>query len=98
MAALCATLGVAEARPAQCFTTDDGNYPCDFRPIGGNGSFVISAPGVPTYTLDIVERGVANGFVNFGGKNVFLPGLYLRSRSEPACWVNDSTGARICAW
>jgi hypothetical protein len=43
------------------------------------------------------EPGVAYGFVNFGDKNIALPGRYLRSRSEPGCWVNDSTKAKICA-
>ena len=39
----------AEARPARCSTSDDGAYPCDFRATGRDGSFVISAPGKPTY-------------------------------------------------
>jgi hypothetical protein len=45
----------------------------------------------------MVRPGVAFGFVNLGGRNVPLPGQYLRSETDPACWINDSTGAVICA-
>ena len=80
----------AHAKPARCSTTDDGSYNCDFQPDGRDGSFTVSAPGKPTYTLTVTEPGVAFGSVS-------LPGRYLRSRSEPGCWVNDSTGAKLCA-
>jgi hypothetical protein len=46
----------------------------------------------------MIEPGVALGFVNLGTQNIPLPGRYLRGSAEPACWVNDSTGAKICAW
>jgi hypothetical protein len=88
----------AQARPARCYTTDDGNFPCEFRATARDGSFEISAPGKPTYILNVTEPGIAYGFVNLGGRNVALPGRYLRSRSEPACWDNNSTITRICAW
>jgi hypothetical protein len=87
----------AAAKSARCFTTDDGSYACEFTPTARNGSFRISAPGKPTYILDISGPGVALGFVNLGQRNVSLPGRYLHSRSEPECWVNDSTQAKICA-
>jgi len=45
----------------------------------------------------MAEPGVAFGFVNLGSGNVALPGRYLRSQDEPACWMNDSTHAEICA-
>lgn len=93
----CGLASTAEAKPARCFTTDDGGYNCQFQATGGDGSFTISAPGKPTYSLEMIEPGVAAGFVNLGSRNVALPGRYLRSRSEPGCWVGDSTGAKICA-
>ena len=93
----CGAVGSAEARPARCFTSDDGSYNCDFEPDGRDGSFTVSARGKPTYSLEMIEPGVASGFVNLGSRNVSLPGRYLRSRSEPGCWVNDSTGAKLCA-
>lgn len=90
-------VGPAHAKPARCSTTDDGSYDCRFAPIGRDGSFTISAPGKPTYTLEVTEPGVAVGFVDLGSRNVPLPGRYLRSRSEPGCWINDATGAKLCA-
>jgi hypothetical protein len=97
IAVLACAITAAEARPASCFTTDEGRYPCDFRATGRDGSFQISAPGKPTYILTMDEPGVAFGFVNLGQRNIALPGRFLRSRSEPECWVNDSTGSKICA-
>ena len=78
-----ATIGAAEARPARCITTDEGNFACDFRTTDRDGSFQISAPGKPTYLLTIEGTDVAFGFVNLGGRNTPLPGRYLRSKSEP---------------
>ena len=88
----------AEARPARCFTTDDGTYACQFVATDRQGSFRISAPGKPTILLNMDEPGSAFGFTNFGSRNVSLPGRYLRSKADPACWVNDATGAKVCAW
>ena len=91
--------GQVEAKPARCFNSDDGYYDCDFRAIEGDGSFIISARDKPTYALMMSEPGVAYGFADFGtGRNVSLPGQYVRSRKDRACWVNDATGTKICAW
>jgi hypothetical protein len=95
--ALCAAIIVADARSARCFATDEGSYACEFRSTGSDGSFEISARGKPTYSLTIDSPGVAFGFVNLGGRNTALPGRYKRSTSEPGCWVNDTTSAKICA-
>jgi hypothetical protein len=92
-----AAISVADARPARCFTTDEGSFACDFRATDRDGSFQISAPGKPTYILTIAEKDVAYGFVNLGTRNTPLPGRYLRSKTEPECWVNDTTAAKICA-
>ncbi|MBI0534697.1 hypothetical protein D9599_03820 [Roseomonas sp. KE2513] len=86
----------AEARPARCTTTDDGTYPCDFQPTDRAGSFRISAPGKPTFLLNVEEPGRASAFVNLGPRNVSLPGVYVRSEADPACWESDATRARIC--
>ncbi len=86
-----------DARPARCFTTDEGSFACDFRSVDRDGSFRISAPGKPTYTLTISEKDVGFGFVNLGARNTALPGRYLRSKTQPECWVNDTTDAKICA-
>ena len=90
----------AQAKPARCFTTDDGEYDCDFRAFGGDGSFEISAPGKPTFTLLMDGPGTALGSAVFepGGRSVALPGLYSRDPADPACWINDSTDTKICAW
>lgn len=95
--AFCWSANSALASSARCSTTDDGSFPCRFRAMGRDGSFEISAPGKPTYVLNVQEPGVAFGLVNFGSRNVALPGRYLRSSREPSCWANDSTGTKICA-
>jgi hypothetical protein len=48
--------------------------------------------------LTVDQPGTAFGFANFGTRNVALPGRYLRSKTDPACWVNDATRAKVCAW
>ena len=93
-----AATGYALAKPAQCFTTDDGHYPCDFRGTDKAGSFVISAKGYPMFTVEIDSPGVAFIFANFGDRNVALPGPYHRAEDDKACWVNPDTEARLCAW
>jgi len=87
----------AESKPASCFTSDDGHFPCEFIATDKNGGFQISARGKPTLILNMDEPGVAYGFVNFGTRNIALPGRYLRSKTDPACWENDSTRDKICA-
>ncbi len=87
-----------EAKPAKCFTTDDGAYPCKFELVEFNGSFAISAPDKPTYMLILDAPGYAFGFVNFGNRDIALPGPYKRETDDPACWANLEIDTRICAW
>ena len=95
---LCLSLP-ATAKPARCFTSDDGTYPCDFRLTDPDGSFQISAKGKPTFMLNMDGPGRAFGYANFGGgRNVSLPGEYTRDTADKACWVNGDTGTKICAW
>ena len=98
--ALALASGGAEAKSARCFTTDDGEYDCAFVATDADGSFEITAPDKPKFSLVISEPGVALVFgdYNDGGGNVALPGPYLRSESDPACWVNEDTEATLCAW
>lgn len=88
----------AAAKPARCFTTDDGYFACDFVSLDRAGSFEISGEGVPTTTLIVDEPGFASGFVNFGNRNISLPGRYVRQRDDGACWSNPETNTKICAW
>jgi hypothetical protein len=88
----------AFAKDARCFTTDDDYFDCDFVATDRKGSFEISSPGTPTYSLVVDAPGVAFGFVNMGNRNVALPGTFLRSDDDAACWDNDETGTQICAW
>ena len=37
-AALCLVVSPLEAKQARCFTTDEGSFPCDFRPKDKDGS------------------------------------------------------------
>ena len=68
--------GGAEAKSARCFTTDDGEYDCAFVATDADGSFEITAPDKPKFSLVISEPGVAFVFgdYNDGGGNVALPG------------------------
>jgi hypothetical protein len=88
----------AEAKQARCYNSDDGYYTCHFRQFGGNGSFTVSAPARPTYTISIVQRGVADGFADYGNGSFALPGTFYRSQQDRACWVSDATGFSICAY
>ena len=97
-AMLLAFSGTAEAKRARCFSTDDGYYPCNFVATDGLGSFEISARGRPTYILLIDQPGFASAFVNFGDRNIPLPGMYVRSSDDGACWNNPETSTRLCAW
>lgn len=103
LVALLGTLAIvsaAQAKDARCFTTDDGNYPCDFQRLDDAGSFRISAVGKPTFELWIEAEG--QGFVSAtfeaGGRAVPLPGTYLRTKKDRACWKSDATETQICAW
>ena len=85
------------AEAATCVTPDDGRYTCTFEQFGGDGSFTVNAPGKPAYTISIVSQGLADGFADYGtGRNVSLPGPFVRSATERACWVSDATGFSIC--
>jgi len=97
-AVLLTAAGFAQAKPARCFTTDDGAFACDFRTVDRDGSFTISASGKPTFTLNISEPGFAYGFLQIGSKSTPLPGRYHRDSTDRACWINDATQAKICAW
>ena len=96
--ALFCFVNAADAKLARCHTTDDGSYQCQFRATDRDGSFEISAPGKPSYLLNMIAPGIASGFVNFGTRNIPLPGRYLRNQTDPACWMNDATNTSICAW
>ena len=87
----------AAAKPAQCFSTDDGHFDCDFQMTDADGSFTIEGPDA-TYILLMDSPGHASGFVNLGTRNIPLAGTFVRERGDPACWSNADLGTRICAW
>lgn len=96
---LFAAVETAIAKPARCFTTDEGHYDCQFKSTGKDGSFEITANGKPKFILNMDSPGVASGFADFGtGRNVFLPGQYIRQIEDSACWENTETKSKICAW
>jgi hypothetical protein len=92
--------GPVMAKEATCYTSDDGEYPCRFEGLDGNGSFEISARGKPTFQLWIESEGVATVGATYeaGGRSVALPGTYYRSEDDGACWQSDATDTEICAW
>lgn len=98
-AALCTFLAQpAAAKTAKCFSTDAGYYPCNFRGLDKAGSFTTWARGYPTYTIEIYRPGRAYGYADFGTGSRPLPGEYIRSRQDRACWDSTETGTQICAW
>lgn len=88
----------AFAKPAQCFTTDEGRYSCNFKAIDRQGSFEITAKGYPKATLTVDSPGVAFVVLTIDGKSIPLPGEYYRSQSDGACWENPELNVQICAW
>lgn len=92
--------GSALAKDATCYTTDDGEYECAFESLDADGSFRISAPGRPTFELwiDAPGRGYVTATFEKDGRAVALPGVYLRSEEDGACWVSDATATELCAW
>ena len=62
------------------------------------GSFRTSARGYPTYVIEVYQSGRAYGYADFGTGSKPLPGEYIRSRQDRACWDNTVTGTQICAW
>lgn len=93
-----AFIGAANAKSARCYTTDDGEYDCEFVLTDNAGSFEISAPEKPTFSLQIESQSVGWAYGDYGDGSVALPGRFERSRNDPACWVSYETGAEICAW
>ena len=93
-------VGPAFAKDADCYTTDDGDYPCNFESLDAAGSFEISARGKPTFQVWIDRPGEASVGAVFeaGGRSVALPGTYDRSEDDGACWVSRETEAELCAW
>lgn len=90
----------ALAKEATCYTTDYGEYPCEFVGTAGDGSFEISAAGYPFFAVVMERPGVAwvYGTYEEGGRSVALPGPYIRSTDDPACWRNADTEVELCAW
>lgn len=100
LAALAVVLVIAPAtaKSARCFTSDDGHYPCTFSMTDSDGSFEITAPGKPSFRIAITGQGTAAGFIGIDGHFTALPGSYVRSKADRACWENAGTETRICAW
>jgi hypothetical protein len=86
-------------KSAECFSTDDGNYPCTFKSTDNKGSFESSAPGKPTFNLFVDRPGEASASADFGtGRSVSLPGMFIRQTDDRACWKNDETKVVLCVW
>jgi len=98
--AVAALAGPAAAKDATCYTTDDGEYPCQFTALDDAGSFRIEGEDKPGFELWVEAPGEAfvSALFEPGGRPVGLPGPYLRSEDDAACWVNPDTEAELCAW
>ncbi len=87
----------AKAEPGRCFKTGLGDYACEINLLEFNGSFAISAPGKPTYSIVFDGLDFAFGFVNEGDGNRVMAGIYRREEENPSCWANVQSDDRICA-
>ena len=88
----------AEAKSARCYTTDDGYFPCRFTATDSDGSFEISSPNHPGFTLVMDQPGFGYGYLVDGGRSIPLAGEYVRSRDDGACWNHPETNDKVCAW
>jgi hypothetical protein len=88
----------AMAKPARCFTTDDGYFRCDFRKTDRAGSFEIRARGKPGYSLIVEDSGFASGYLRVGGRGIPINGMFVRDRGDGACWNNPEQNVKLCAW
>ncbi len=102
VAAIAASAAIASsaafAKPAKCFTTDDGHYACTFKLIDNDGSFEITAPGKLALRISITAPGTAAAFISSGERFTAMPGEYKRSKTDGACWENAEMESKICAW
>ena len=88
----------AEAKSARCYTTDDGYFPCRFTATDSDGSFEISSPDHPGFSMVMDQPGFGFGYLVDGGRSIPLAGEYVRSRDDGACWNNPETNDKVCAW
>ena len=92
---------LASAKDAECSTTQDGVYACEFTLLDDAGSFEISAEGKPTFTLwldpEMPGEAQASAVYEEGGRSVTLPGTYVREEEDGACWYNEEVDFEICA-
>ncbi len=100
--AICLSLApsLAFAKSARCFTTDDGYFPCKFTATDKAGSFEIRSlrdRGMG-YIIIVEEPGFASGYVRIGGRNIPVNGMFVRQRSDGACWNNPEQDVKVCAW
>ena len=95
---LIAQQSVATAKPARCFSTDDGYFACNFIATDKRGSFEVSARGKPTYSLIVEEPGFGSAYLNFGDGGIPINGMFVRQREDPACWNNPERNVKLCAW
>jgi hypothetical protein len=100
-AALIAAIGLAAApalaKSARCYTSDDGYFPCRFTATDTDGSFEIRGAGV-SFSMVMDRPGFGFGYLGLGDHSTALPGEYVRSRDDGACWNNPETNDKVCAW
>jgi hypothetical protein len=88
----------ALAKSARCFTSDDGYFDCEFYTTADDGSFEVMQADGTGFGLTMDKPGFAYGYLIEGNDNTNLPGEYVRSRDDGACWNNPETDDKKCAW
>ena len=85
VAAIGFTAAPALAKSARCYTSDDGYFPCRFAATDSDGSFEISGRGFG-FSMVMDKPGFGFGYLGLGDDSTALPGEYVRSRDDGACW------------
>ena len=71
-------------------------FTCDFEKLDRQGSFNVTGNGY-FIQMDIRRKNRGNGNMSVGGPTFDL-GPFVRERGDRACWLNQNSGARICAY
>jgi hypothetical protein len=96
--AIAAVATPASAKSARCYTSDDGYFPCNFTATDSDGSFEIRRRDGVGFSLVMDRPGFGFGYYLDGDDSTALPGEYVRSRDDGACWNNPENSAKVCAW
>lgn len=86
---------IGKGKPARCLIDDPTRERCTFYPRNGDGSFAISTSLGRYYATRLGPNVMQFDYDN--GARMVDQGRFVRSKDDPACWV-QRPDRRICAW